>query len=73
MVNKTIFTNCIMVAKKVIGTAVGAMVGAGVAVVPSIVYIVQNTSGRSGPNKVIVSTLMFGPIIAGGIIGFSIS
>ena len=62
-----------MVAKKVIGTAVGAMVGAGVAVVPSIVYIVQNTTGRSGPNKVIVSTLMFGPIIAGGIIGFSIS
>lgn len=62
-----------MVAHKVWGTVIGAMVGACVAVVPSIVYIAQNTTGRSGPNEVIVSTLMFGPIIAGGIIGFSIS
>jgi hypothetical protein len=62
-----------MVANKVLGTAIGAMVGAGVAVVPSIVYITQNTNGTSGPNEAIVATLMFGPIITGGIIGFSIS
>ena len=61
-----------MVAHKVLGTVIGAMVGAGIAAVPSIVYIAQNTTGRSGPNEIVVSALMFGPIIAGSIIGFSI-
>ena len=61
-----------MVAHKVFGTVIGAVVGAGVAVIPSIIYITQNTTGQSGPNVVVVSALMFGPIIAGGIIGFSI-
>ena len=61
-----------MVAHKVLGTVIGAMVGAGVAAVPSIVYIAQNTTGRSGPNEFVVSALMFGPIITGAIIGFSI-
>ncbi len=61
-----------MVAHKVLGTVIGAVAGAGVAVIPSIIYIAQNTNGQSGPNVVVVSAVMFGPIIAGGIIGFSI-
>ena len=61
-----------MVVHKAFGTVIGAAIGAGVAVIPSIVYIAQNTTGQSGPNPVVVSALMFGPIIAGGIIGFSL-
>jgi hypothetical protein len=61
-----------MVAHKVVGTVIGAVVGAGVAVIPSIIYITQHTTGQSGPSPVVVSVLMFCPIIAGGIIGFSI-
>ena len=61
-----------MVAHKALGAVIGAVVGAGVSVIPSIVYIAKNTNGQSGPNVVVVSALLFGPIIAGGIIGFSL-
>ncbi len=58
---------------KILYTIMGCIVGAGVAAIPSIVYIAQNTTGQNGPDQAVVVTLMFGPIIAGGAIGYSLA
>ncbi len=58
---------------KVLYTMIGAVVGAGVGAVPTIVYIAKNTTGQSGPNEAVVVSLMLGPIVVGGTIGYSLA